>query len=881
MDQRKSPRSIWILGVLVLSGSFATTSLSAQPPAQLERAALEVFKLHCAGCHSGSSPTAGLDLTSVPALLKGSQRGPVVVKGASENSILYQKVSDRTMPPPGLGQPLSSDQIEAIRKWIDTGASGPDQADTAADVLLTSGKITEEDRNFWAFRPLARPTVPKVKGSQRVRTAIDAFLLSKLESKGLTFSADAPKWVLMRRAYFDLVGLPPSPDEVRQFVSAGRTDAYERMIDRLLDSPHYGERWGRHWLDVAGYTDEASYASELDTLTPNEGIWRYRDYVIRSLNKDKPFDRFLTEQIAGDELFDWRNAASYTPEILDALVATGFLRTVKDLTDEPELKRPIDRYEVLFRVADHFTSSILGLTGGCARCHDHKYDPIPQADYYRLLAIFAHAYNPDEWLEPKDRYLPDVSQVEQDEIRRHNEEIDRPLGDMTGQLDALLDPHRSELFDLKLSAAVPDSLKAEVRLAFATPLDKRTAVQRYLFSQLSPAISVSASEIESRLSERERTTKQKLEERIETLRGWRRSTGKVQALWDTGSPPTIRFLHRGSLDTPGPEVTPGFLSVLSDPKEARSVSASNTASSGQRLGLARWLTEGGAASLTARVMVNRIWTHHFGSGIVRTPGNFGRQGALPTHPELLDWLASDFIENGWKIKRLHKLVMTSTAYKQSSRRPPRGEPFKAENLDPGNDLLWRMNPRRLEAEALRDAVLSVSGKLNLTSGGPPVPLEWGADALITASVHGPTDGSQFRRSVYLFARRNYSASFLDVFDFPVMALNCTERTQSATPLQSLTMLNSEFAMERANDCAARINKLAGPKASRESTIGTAFVLAFGRTPSAEESQASLEHLAEQEDRHLGLGYPAAEASQSALAGLCRALMASTEFLYVE
>ena len=886
MEARQCRRSIQLLVLFSLVICFfSTASLSAASSPQLGKDVLRIFTTHCSKCHGGASPEASLDLTSFTSLSKGSRSGPVIIKGASEKSYLYQKISSRSMPPPDLAQPLDPDQIETIRKWIDAGAPGtdlPGSQQATENLSITSSKVSEEDRGFWSFRPLARPQVPKVKSVQRVRSPIDAFLLAKLESKGLTFSPDARKFVLIRRAYFDLVGLPPSPKEVQEFLADRRPDAYGRLIDRLLDSPHYGERWGRHWLDVAGYTDEASFASELGTLTANEGIWRYRDYVIRSFNADKPFDRFLTEQIAGDELVDRQNAPEYTPEIRDALIATGYLRTVKDLTDEPELKRPIDRYEVLYQVVEHFATGVLGLTVGCARCHDHKYDPIPQTDYYRLLAIFAPAYNPDDWIEPKQRYLPEVSKRDQEEIARYNAEIDRPLGELTKKLDSLLSPYHERLFESKLSAGVPEQLRGEVRDAFGMSPEKRTSVQKYLFAKLEPVLSVSGQEVEALLTEREKTQKAKLEERIATLKNWRRSIGKIQALWDVGSAPTIRLFHRGNIDSPGPEVAPGFLSVLSNSENSFDPGDARDGTTGRRLALARWLTKGGASPLTARVMANRVWMHHFGKGIVVTPGNFGRKGRPPTHPELLDWLASNFIKSGWSVKSLHKLIMKSTAYRQSSRRPPDNELSKAEDANPSNDLLWRMNIRRLDAEILRDAVLGVSGRLDHTiRGGPPVPLEWNADGLITPSENSSATTSHLRRSIYLFARRNYSMSFLDVFDFPVMSLNCTERINSATPLQSLTMLNSEFIMQHGGDCAVRVKELVGGAAPIEKRIGMTFLLTLARSPSTEEMEASSQHVARQEGRYLELGHSREEASRSAFASFCRMLMASNEFLYTE
>ena len=854
-----------------------------------------ILAAHCTACHGAAAPAAELDLTTEASLMKGSVHGPVVIPGAPEKSVLFHKISNRNMPPPGMGTPLTAEQIEIIRKWMDASELADDVDPQVAEVPADpkTPEVSEEDRKFWAFQTPVKAPLPRVKKASLVRTGVDAFVLAKLESKGLTFSKEASKLTLMRRAYFDLIGLPPSPHEVREFLADKRRDAYERLIDRLLDSPHYGERWGRHWLDVAGYTDEKGFANDLGIVMVNEGMWRYRDYVVRSFNNDKPYDRFISEQLAGDELVDWRNAEKYTPEIRDALIATGYLRTMQDLTDAGAVNRPLERSDVLFRVVDHVGSGLLGLTVGCARCHSHKYDPIPQRDYYRLSAVFTPAYNLEEWTQPKDRVLPDVSKAEQEKIERHNAEIDRPLGELTKQLEKIRGPYRERLFEQKLKDAVPEHLREDVRVAFEIPDEERTVVQKYLFTKLEGALTVSPAEIDSLLDDQgvsqfaglpgqEKAKSAKLQQRIETLKGWRRSFNMIHALWDTGEPPTTHLMLRGNIETPGPPVEPGFLTVLSKPGQSGvvPVAGEKTESSGRRLALARWMTSRDHP-LTARVMVNRTWEHHFGKGIVGTAANFGRLGSRPTHPELLDWLAVDFVENGWKIKRLHKLIMTSTVYRQSSGRPAGDKSSLASKIDPGNDLLWRMNFRRLEAEVMRDSILAVSGKLDRTLGGPPIMLDGAADGLVTVSEEGPTATSRFRRSLYLMARRNYSLSLLDVFDFPIMNLNTTQRTESATPLQSLTLLNSEFVMERAQDFADRLNELAGGGAAAEKKIEMAYLMALARRPSPEEAAFSAQHLDEQAQGYLDVKSSDEQASYAALASLGQMLMASNEFLYVD
>ncbi len=745
------------------------------------------------------------------------------------------------MPPKGAGIGLSAAQIETVRRWIDSGArsevpvaapSGirPDRASSSGDRA-----ISQEDRNFWSFRPPVRAALPKLK-SRRGRTPIDAFILRKLTSQGLAFSPPAPKRVLLRRAYFDLIGLPPTPQEIEAFLKDRRPDAYERVIDQLLESPHYGERWGRHWLDAVGYTDEYGSAIDADRYKVSPNIWRYRDYVVRSFNQDKPFDRFLVEQLAGDEITDWRRTSRFTPEHLDGLVATGYLRTRQDDTDQDVLNTPREHFLVLSQLVDNLGSGILGLTVGCARCHDHKYDPIPQRDYYRLMAIFATSFNPKAWINPKKRNLPDVSKAEQEAIQRHNAEIDRPLEALTRRLEEIRGPYRKRLYESRLEATVPEALREDVRLAFGTPPAQRNAVQRYFVTKLEKDLAVLPEEIDALLSEKEKGVNDKLTRRRATLQGWRRAHGAIEAVWDMGGPPDVRLLYRGELATPGPVVRPGFPEALSPPGESefRRPAETRGESSGRRLALARWLTRRDHP-LTARVMVNRVWMHHFGRGIVETAGNFGRQGSPPTHPQLLDWLAVDFMENGWKLKRLHKRIMTSTVYRQSSRRSPEGVASAGEAKDPANRLLWRMNLRRLEAEIVRDSILRVSGALDPSLGGEAVMIDLAADGLVT--VEQKQDVRQHRRSLYLLARRNYFLSFLEVFDFPIIQSNCTRRDYSATPLQSLALLNSEFVMQQAERFAERVERLAGPGAAPEEKIRRAFVLAFARQARAGRDSA--------------------------------------------
>ena len=876
---------LWIEGGAV-SDEGGRIVLSDEQVAKFDAEALPVFKARCIACHSGAQPTGGLDLGTLRSLLGGSHNGPVIVEGSADASILIRKVTSRAMPPPGAGPPLDDREIERLRRWVDTSKFGI-RADRAGSERVTftekeAPPVTEQQRRFWAFRkPAARPA-PPVRDGGRVRNEIDAFVLARLESKGLTFSPEASQEVLMRRAYFDLSGLPPSPEEIEGFISDTKPGAYERLIDRLLASPAYGERWGRHWLDSAGYIDTTGSDNDLATIVVFEGMWRYRDYVVKSFNDDKPYDRFLTEQLAGDELVDWRNAEKYTPEILESLIATGYLRTAFDRTRADITNLYKERHDVLFALMEKVSTSLMGLTVGCARCHSHRFDPIPQRDYYRFLALFTPAYNPMDWKQPQHRFLPDVPKPKQEEIDRHNAEIDKPLKELEEERTRLRQPYEDGLLDKKLEA-LPEEIRADTKTAVRTDEEERTQIQKYLFKKFGEKLAVKPEEVDEALASNPQHSEEqeKLDQQIATLEGDKRSYGKIQALWDVAAPPTTRLLQRGAVESPGPPVKPGFLEVLSAPGSTDSVrpSGAQGETSGHRLALARWLTSSDNP-LTARVAVNRVWQHHFGVGIVATPENFGELGARPTHPGLLDWLAADFVKNGWKMKRLHRMIMTSTVYRQSSRQPESRQHTAAKKADPLNRLLWRMNMRRLEAEAVRDAILAASGKLERTLGGPAIMVAHDPSGLQSIDPEDPTPNAAGRRSLYVLARRSYPLNFLEVFDYPLIQTGCNRRINSATPLQSLTLMNDGFVIEHAEQLGERVERVADG-ASVEEKIGTAYLLALSRRPTPKETELSLGHLGKQEELYRKANVPAREAASKALASLAQMLLASNEFLYVE
>jgi mono/diheme cytochrome c family protein len=846
--------------------------------ARFEHEVQPILEARCVACH-GETPQSGLDLRTLAAVLRGGEHGPVLEEGFSDKSILIRQIEAGEMPPKGVGEPLTRAEIDRIRDWVDVGGFADyvdkgnplDRAFTEAE----APEITAEDRQSWAFQKPVAHDPPRVTSRDRVRSPIDAFVLAKLEAQGLALSAEASRRALLRRAYFDLWGVPPTPEETAQFLGDTRPDAYERLLDRLLASPRYGQRWGRFWLDAAGYVDTAGKDFQSENVSVAPGMWRYRDYVIESFNEDKPWDRFLTEQLAGDELYEFRAAAKYTPEMLEALIATGYLRTQLDATDEDISDRPADRYDAIFAMLDKVSASALGLTLTCARCHSHKFDPIPQRDYYRFLALFSSAYNPSAWIQPKKRLMYTVAEPERKEIEEHNKSIDAETKKLETQIAEIRDPYLKRLRAKKLEAA-PQEVRSDLAAALDTAAKERDAVQKYLVEKFGKLAKVSDGEVDAALSAEHRDEVSSLRKDLETWTGYRRELNPIRALWDGEEPPAIRLLQRGSVEAPGPRVSPGFLSILCAPGDDCTAHPSSHrvgSTSGYRLALAEWLTSPDQP-LTARVIVNRLWQGHFGAGIVATADNFGEMGSGASHPELLDWLAVDFVKNGWKAKRLHKQIMLSSVYRQSSNRGDNPSAERASTADPDNRLLWRAPLRRLEAEALRDSILAVAGRLDDSLGGPPVELTARPDGLQLAGDDGPTA----RRSVYLLARRTWPATFLSVFDFPNIDTTCTRRTPSATPLQSLTLMNSEFLLRNARATAER---LGSPEAPPDELVRRAYEILFARPPSDAERALALTHLGEQASLYTKANASESQAREHALENLVHMLMSTDEFLYVD
>jgi hypothetical protein len=882
---RRTAASLALIGCLLapVTATSAGANADTHPGPTFERDVLPIFKAYCWHCHGGEACVAGLDLRTFPLLLRGGKIGPAIVRGSAKESLIFKKFGgDLAQHPPEHSRPTEA-HMATLRAWIDAGAPADDEGGplSAAD----SPPLTAADRARWAFQPPVRPKVPRVS-SASVRTPIDAFLLKKLEDRGLSFSPPADRATLIRRASFDLIGLPPTPQEVDEFVRDAAPDAFDRLIERLLASPHYGERWGRHWLDAAGYVDTRGTDNDAGIIEPLDGIWKYRDYVIRAFNGDRPYDRFLLEQLAGDEQVDWRDADRYQPRDIELLIATGFLRQAADVTYAPELNTSDIRHQVLFDTVQTVSSNLLGLTVHCAQCHTHKFDPISHADYYRLTGLFLPAYDPHHWLHSKERMTSDVPPRQRAAIDAANAGIDRQIAALRDEQSRLRRPFENRIRAAKL-AGVPAVKRAALLAAIRTPARGRNEMQKALVAEFGRFATASSEEVDRALDARTKVRRLELRRQIAALEKGRTNYGFVQALWDVGPAPPTYIYRRGDFRNPGPQIEPGVIAVLDDPAHPFRLPASGGphGSTGYRTAFAKWLTSD-RHPLTARVYVNRVWLHYFGRGIVPTPDNFGASGLPPSHPELLDWLAREFIASGWDVKHLQRLILRSAAYQQTSHpelaTSGSGSGKRNAEIDPDNILLWKMPLKRHESEIVRDAILATSGALDTRMSGAPVPLKPNADGSVevdAAKLRTPADAG--RRSVYLFARRNYQLTELGVFDQPVVATNCTCRTSSAVVSQSLALLNGRFAFEQASLFAQRVDAAAGTAVPRQ--IETAFRIALGRPPSAEETQLAATLLREQAVRYLGTNESPSkkisEPSAAALVDLCQMLLNTNEFLY--
>jgi hypothetical protein len=745
--------------------------------------------------------------------------------------------------------------------------------------------FTRAEKDYWAFRSPIPSAISVAHRTDWIRTPIDAFILAKLEAAGLSPSPEADKRTLLRRVTFDLAGLPPTLAEQEAFLADTRPDAYERLVERLLASPHYGERWAQHWLDVVRYAESNGY--EADSERPH--AWRYRDYVIRSFNEDKPYNQFLTEQIAGDLLAKDREPRA----VADDWVATGLHRCgpvhMTSGNTDPEL----NRQEVLTEMVNGLGSAVLGLTMACTRCHDHKFDPLTQADYYRLQAFFAST---------KYREIDLATKEETEQQKKEADAIRAKIAPLQKKVLELEQPYRIKINDAKVAA-----LEAKYVNATLVPAAKRTAEQKRLAEQAETLLKITWDEIVAALSANDRRQRQEWRDEIHALEAQLPPPpAQAWAVADDAKPAETYILKRGDVKTKGPAVEPGFPRIL------RNESTKNSSARLSRIDLAEWLTRPDHP-LTARVWVNRLWQHHFGRGIVSTPNDFGLRGERPTHPELLDWLATEFIRSGWSTKAIHRQILLSATYRQissiadcrlpiaDSKQPNQQSAIdNRQLLDPDNRLLWHMNRQRLEGETLRDAMLAVAGNWNPKMGGPMVRVPLEKEVYDLIFTEGEPDGlwkpspephAFERRSIYLFAKRNVRLPMLEAFDQPDTLNSCAIRPVSTFAPQALILMNGPFAQMQSKAFAVRLLHEVGSEP--DALVARAFLLAFGRPARELEMKWSREFierqtnvLREQMRKGRAIGAPSGTPPQldpayvHALCDFCLALFNANELVYV-
>jgi hypothetical protein len=815
-----------------------TAAVATGDDRELFLAAKPVLEASCVRCHAGAEPKGNLRVTSREELLKGGDSGPAVLADSPSDSLLISAVSydGLEMPPTGrMPQP----RIDAIVNWVKAGAPWP-QGEHLAVEHKTSGppQINDETRNHWAFRRVQRPQVPRVAAVGRVGNPIDAFVLHKLEANGFTLSPEADRRTLIRRLTYDLTGLPPTPAEVEAFAGDDSPRAYESLVERLLRSPQYGEHWARQWLDVVRYAETNSFERD----NPKPYAWRYRDYVIRSFNDDKPYDQFIREQLAGDELEE------VTPE---TIIATGYYRL--GLWDDEPADPDLAFYDGLDDIAATTAQGFLGLTMNCARCHDHKLDPIPIRDYYSFVAFFRnirhYGKRADETVfDASVRSIASAKEAERfaEQLAAYKAELKR-LDDQVRAVEEAILPRLKggEVDDFKSESVRERVLKAHVgELLSEAEFDAYATARR----------------------ERERLRRRPP-----------KSAEQALCVKENGTAvPATHILLRGNPHAPGDEVNPAFPAILSPPIPMIRV-PNGGESSGRRLALAEWIASRDNP-LTARVMVNRVWQGHFGRGLVRSTNNFGLQGDAPTHPELIDWLAEEFMEGGWKLKPLHRLIVMSSTYRQSSRHEaPAGGPDPLA-VDPQNDLFWRFDMRRLKAEEVRDSMLAVTGSLDVSKMyGPSVYVPIEDEVLAGQSRPGygwgkSSEEDQRRRAVYIHIKRSLPVPILASFDAADTDFTCPVRFASTQPTQALGLINGAFANEQARRFAARARSEGG--SSQEERVRFLLERVTQRRATAAEVERGMRLIEDLSTEH-------GQTEGQALETFALAALNLNEFLYLD
>jgi len=1015
---------------------LCSPSRAAAETPDLVHDVLPLVKVKCVKCHGPGKSEGGLNLSTPAMVAKGGDSGAAVQGGKPDESLLWQRIAAEEMPP---DDPLKAEERELLAAWIKAGAPG-----------LPAEGSSHPSGDHWAFVTLKPPHAPQVQTGDRVRNDVDRFVLAELERNGLGYRLEADRATLIRRVAFDLTGLPPTPAEIAAYQNDASADAYERMVDRYLASPHYGERWGKYWLDAAGYADSNGYFNA-DSDRPL--AYRYRDYVVRAFNADKPFDRFVIEQLAGDELSGYKPGEPTTGEVISLLEATHYLRNGQDGTGESDgndNEQTIDRYSALDSCLQIVSSSLLGLTVQCAKCHDHKFEPLSQRDYYQWQSVFYPAFNVKDWKKPNERVVQATLPGELEAWKAHEAAVDAKAATLREEFARWAkdnQPRGTELFRDEFTAGGPPLADAWSNTA---PGDEQPAGQPAinLDSETRPAtiardgnlvvlesgdagdrvmstrqtfnwtpqtegawiqvtfdvvdVKVGDSKVSERLAyflavrdyndTREGETGNVLlegkpegggvglyldypgldhkddgsfgeavyqgghnygvrvtrladgkcrldhlydgvpdgksatldqaalgsggfgfglccgrsfivdnvvisesqtgnlaaDEQLLSEIGKRRDELAVSVkqldsertpepgriAWTTDrSPeaPEVHLLERGSHSSPGVAVEPSPLAALGDPNAAWQIAKpeSGAETTGRRLAWARWVTDADArpAALMARVQMNRMWQQHFGAGVVATCENLGVSGAAPSHPELLEYLAAEFVRSGWSIKHMHRVMLGSAAYRQAS-----SFDEAANKRDPDNRLLWRWSVRRLDAEAVRDAILATAARLDESMGGPYVPTSRDGlgEVVVTAGAAGVN-----RRSLYLQQRRSQTLSLLGVFDSPSLVVNCVQRPVSTIPLQSLSLLNSPFLREQSEHFAARLAHEVGADTTQR--LDRSFLLAYGREPTVAERAAASEFLNTQRATY----GDDPQRDELAWIDYCQMLLASSGFLYVE
>ena len=806
-----------IAAVVLLVGSSFAAEPTAEQKKFFEEKIRPILVANCFKCHSDKEQKGNLRLDSAEAAMAGGESGAVIVPGKPEESLLVEAINYQSLEMPPDGK-LGEEAIAALTEWVRLGAPFPGHGGAGGGPALRTGKnkITDEDRGWWAFQPVKDLSLPPVEGDDRSRTLIDQFLLARADSQAGSQRHEADKRTLLRRLSFDLVGLPPTIEDVETFTTDASPDAYERLADRLLASPRFGERWARHWLDLVRYAESDGYKA--DAYRPH--AWRYRDYVIRSLNADKPYDRFMAEQIAGDEL---------APHDPDALIATGYYRVGIYEYNQRDVRTQWS--VILSDITDVTADVFLGMGISCARCHDHKFDPLLQKDYYRLQAFFAPIIQRDD--------VPAATPEQIADYQRRLAAWEEKTAAIRRELDEL-ERQPIENAANAFIAKFPDDIESYFTKSERAPLEEQL---RRLASR---QIVEEGGKIDF--------TKKLKDEKLARWKELKEQLAKFDADKPAPLPEAMMVSDVSHIPPPvtipgkrdAEEILPGILSVLDEGPLNYQTPATTSHSTGRRSALAQWL--GSVENpLTPRVMVNRLWQYHFGRGLVESSSDFGRLGQPPSHPELLDHLAAEFVRGGWEMKRMHRRIVASAAYRQASVQSPKSKVQSQDDTPQSEFRNPQSTPRRLDAEQIRDAALAATGELDGRSGG---------------------EGSAWettRRSIYLKVLRNKRDAVLDVFDVPDGSSSTPQRNVTTTPTQSLLMINGPWMLERARSLAARIERDAKQPADQ---VSLAYRLVFARMPTAEEEADAVAFVSGQQPRER-------------LADLCHVLLNSNEFIYVD